>query len=130
MSEQCRYSLVNDEREGHLGRGTFGEVKKVARNSDGKVSSLLPGASSRSSHRVQQIFACKIIHFDNSQNHRGQAESECLILSRLDHPNIVKYLEIIWSSTTAKIYMNYCAGGSLADFINHRRYKQFLPQER
>lgn len=67
-----------------------------------------------------QVFACKTIRFDPRENHKDAAERECLILSRLDHPNIVKYLDIIWAPTTAKIYMDYCAGGSLADFIRGR----------
>ncbi|PVH97476.1 kinase-like protein [Periconia macrospinosa] len=99
------YTVFTDE-DGFLGQGTFGVVEKVADSTTGEV------------------FACKTIRFQNGEKHREPAEREYSILSRLDHPNVVKYVDIIWAPTAAKIYMTFCAGGSLADFIADKRLSE------
>jgi serine/threonine protein kinase len=46
---------------------------------------------------------------------------ECAILEQLDHPNVVKQIEVEWRLHKAKIYMEYCEGGSLQDLINEQK---------
>jgi serine/threonine protein kinase len=119
----AQYTLVKG-REGYLGRGQFGVVEKVMKDSTGEVSKLalwwyvLHCADTS----PIQVFACKTIRFLDSERHREPAEREYSILSSLDHPNVVRYVDIIWDSTSAKIYMDFCGGGSLADFINSKRF--------
>ena len=111
-------------REGFLGRGQFGIVDKVVETLSGEVSKPhRMGCIMRHTYNCStQVFACKTIRFQDSEKHRAPAEREYSILSRLNHPNIVRYADILWEPTSAKIYMNFCAGGSLADFINSRRF--------
>jgi serine/threonine protein kinase len=117
-----QYTLVRG-REGFLGRGQFGVVEKVVEQSSGEVSkpALLQCILRCTYNSSTQVFACKTIRFQDSEVHREPAEREYSILSRLDHPNVVKYIDITWDATSAKIYMSFCGGGSLADFINSRR---------
>ena len=119
----AQYTVVQG-REGFLGRGQFGVVEKVVKVSSGQVSkpALLQRVLHCTYNSPTQAFACKTIRFQDSEKHREPAEREYSILSRLDHPNVVKYVDIIWDSTSAKIYMGFCGGGSLADFINSKRF--------
>lgn len=51
-----------------------------------------------------------------------------MIISTLKHPNIVQYLSIRWHSGSAKLYMEYCEGGSLEDYIKKQKeYVYELP---
>jgi serine/threonine protein kinase len=121
----AQYTLVKGP-EGFLGRGQFGVVEKVVEDSSGEVSkpALLQCVLRCAYDSPTQVFACKTIRFRDGEKHREPAEREYSILSRLDHPNVVKYVDIIWDSTSAKIYMNICGGGSLADFINSKRFSR------
>jgi serine/threonine protein kinase len=66
-----------------------------------------------------KILACKSIRFGSGKT-KEFAEREYNILSRLNHPNIVEYVGITWKRHKAKLYMEYCPGGSLWDLINER----------
>ena len=66
------------------------------------------------------MFACKTIRFASDKKHRAPAQREYSALSVLDHANIVKYIDIMWTHTSARIYMILCEGGSLEDFISQR----------
>lgn len=116
----AEYELVEDH-SGFLGKGTFGVVDKVTRKSDGQESHLLTKTPRTATDQDgTQVFACKTIRFTSDKKHRAPAEREYSILSSLNHPNIVKYIDIRWAPTSAKIYMEFCEGGSLADFISYR----------
>jgi serine/threonine protein kinase len=123
----ARYTIVKG-REGFLGRGQFGIVEKVMDSSSGEVSKFALGQRilRRAYDPPTQVFACKTIRFPDSERHREPAEREYSILSRLDHLNVVKYVDIIWDWTSAKIYMNLCEGGSLADLINSKRLSRYV----
>ncbi len=64
-----------------------------------------------------QVVACKTIRFFQDDQGRKAVEAEVAILSRLQHPNIVRYLDVEWSQLQAKLYMEYCDGGSLDHFV-------------
>jgi serine/threonine protein kinase len=63
------------------------------------------------------LFACKVIRFRQGEISREDAEREYSILSRLNHPNIVKYVDYRWRPDKAKLYMEYCPEGNLLDII-------------
>lgn len=45
------------------------------------------------------------------------------ILTRLQHPNIVAYKDIDQKPNKVKLFMEYCKGGSMQDYIdNVKRY--------
>ncbi len=68
-------------------------------------------------HPFEQVLACKVIRFRDGVVSQEDAEREYNILSRLRHPNIVKYVDYSWKLDKAKLYMEYCSEGSLQDFI-------------
>ncbi|KAL9004438.1 MAG: hypothetical protein Q9188_002737 [Gyalolechia gomerana] len=82
-----------------LGKGSFGVVKKVERLND------------------LRLLACKVIHFPEGELKSTDGEREYAILSRLDHPHIVKYVDYCWKPDKAKLYMEYCAGGDISYLI-------------
>ncbi|KAL9130722.1 MAG: hypothetical protein Q9217_001159 [Psora testacea] len=94
-----KYEAV-PEAERFIGAGRFGYVKKVRRVSDGK------------------ILACKSVRYQDSEISKTTAARECAILKQLKHANVIELIEIEWRPHKAKIYMEYCEGGSLQDFID------------
>jgi serine/threonine protein kinase len=67
-----------------------------------------------------KILACKSIRFREENKSRASVEREYAILSLLDHPNIVKQVDVAWFPYKAKIYMEYCERGSLQDLIEEK----------
>lgn len=66
--------------------------------------------------------ACKTIRFFNNAIRRKAVEDECLILARLQHPNIVRFYEVEWQGLQARLYMEYCEGGNLDKFVRNNEY--------
>ncbi|MCJ1394983.1 G2-specific serine/threonine protein kinase [Xylographa bjoerkii] len=93
-----RYAAVPEDEE-FLGRGSFGIVGRVRRISDGK------------------IVACKTIHYMEGRFAKAEVEREFAILVRLQHVNIIRYLDVAWFPNRAKLYMEYCDKQSLQDLI-------------
>ncbi|KAI9225178.1 MAG: kinase-like domain-containing protein [Piptocephalis tieghemiana] len=97
-----------------IGQGSFGIVYKAKRREDGLV------------------VVAKTVNYSNMTNQdRQQVVDEVQILRDLQHPNIVKYLDryidigrkILW------IFMEYCPGGDLAEFISwHRDANKRIPE--
>jgi len=92
-----------------IGRGSFGEVKKVRRRSD------------------QKTLVCKVLSYGSmSEKEKQLVVSEVNILRELRHPNIVRYFDRVIDKTSAKIYivMEYCEGGDLGQCIKRKRAKR------
>ncbi|KAF1745380.1 hypothetical protein MXB_4344, partial [Myxobolus squamalis] len=50
---------------------------------------------------------------------------EVRILKQLDHPNIVKLLEVIETENTLYLIMEYCSGGEVFDYlVSHGKMKE------
>nr|CCA25284.1 calcium/calmodulindependent protein kinase kinase pu [Albugo laibachii Nc14] len=80
--------------QGDLGRGTFGRVKLCQNEKDG------------------QLYAVKIMHKSFTQRMAGKEDSlqdalrrEVAILKKLNHPNIVKLIEVIDDPSSEKVYL-------------------------
>ena len=85
---------------GTLGKGSFGEVKKVQYKSTG------------------QYRAMKIIQKENvSRDYIMSLLNEIDILKQLDHPNIVKIYEFYQDKSSLYLITEYIEGGELFDRI-------------
>ncbi|KAJ6260859.1 Myosin-IIIB [Drechslerella dactyloides] len=85
-----------------IGRGSFGQIHKVRRVRDGL------------------ILARKEISYNRmSAKEKEQLTAEFSILSKLQHPNIVRYYSREHNKTdhSLYIYMEYCGGGDLSTHI-------------
>ena len=91
------YSILNE-----IGRGATGTVH-LARNVN-----------------TQQIVCVKIMEKElmNSEENLHFFKREVSILSGLDHPNIVKYYDLLEDSTYYFLFMEYCQGESLQKAID------------
>ena len=70
--------------------------------------------------RRDDVMACKIIgkksiNFDNKS-----LEQEVDIMSKIDHPNVVRLIETSESENNFYIFMEYCSEGDLSKFIAKR----------
>jgi len=89
-----KYTVVQE-----IGKGSYGAVYKLTRNSD------------------QKPFCWKEINYGHlSEKERAQIVSEINCLSKLNHNNIVKYVEEIVLRDQKKIYivMEFCENGDMA----------------
>lgn len=85
-----------------IGRGSFGQIRKVRRLADG------------------QILARKEISYQSmTPKEKSQLIAEFRILKSLNHPNIVQYYhhDHIAEEHTVHLYMEYCGGGDLSHII-------------
>ncbi|CDW88681.1 protein kinase domain containing protein [Stylonychia lemnae] len=82
-----------------LGKGGFGEVKKVMHKLTG------------------QMRAMKIIKKDAAEEYLQNLNNEIKILKVLDHPNIVKLYEIYQDQKNIYLITEYLEGGELFDLI-------------
>ncbi|KAF6777667.1 hypothetical protein AHF37_03102 [Paragonimus kellicotti] len=91
-----------------LGQGSYGEVYLVKKRGS------------------EQLVAVKCISkLKLSKRGEDNLVSEIAILQKLEHPHIVRLLDFTWDSTKVYLYMEYCAGGDLSQFI---RAKHRLPE--
>lgn len=107
--------MENYTQIGSIGKGSFGVVSKIKRNSDGRV------------------LVWKELNYGKmSDKEKQQLVIEVNILRELRHPNIVRYYDRIIDKQKQKIYivMEYCEGGDMAKLIKTcRKSKQFIPEE-
>lgn len=76
---------------------------------------------------TKQKVALKFIDYSKtkSQKERDNIKREVRLMQLLDHPNIVKLLEVIEQNQVTCIVLEYISGGELFDYIvSHRRLKE------
>lgn len=85
-----------------IGRGSFGQIRKVRRKGDGQI-----------------LVRKEISYKSMNQKEKAQLIAEFRILKSLVHPNIVQYLhhEHVAEAHMVYLYMEYCGGGDLAGLI-------------
>ncbi|KAL7273604.1 G2-specific serine/threonine protein kinase [Rhizina undulata] len=85
-----------------IGRGSFGQIRKVRRKSDGLI-----------------LVRKEISYARMSVKEKEQLTAEFAILSQLKHANIVQYIhrEHIKSDCMLHLYMEYCGKGDLSKLI-------------
>lgn len=98
-----------------IGKGSFGIVTKIKRNSDGK------------------ILVWKQLNYGKmSEKEKSQLVSEVNILRELRHPNIVRYYDRIIDKQNSSIFivMEYCEQGDMSQLIRKcRKSKEYIPEE-
>jgi serine/threonine-protein kinase 24/25/MST4 len=80
-----------------IGRGTFAEVYRATEDSG--------------------LVAVKIIPLDGLGSDIEEIQQEIRLLSRCDHPNIIKYKRTIVDKNRLWIVMDYCELGSIRNII-------------
>ena len=95
------------ETERILARGTFGTVYLCHLKSESSKQVVIKQLS-------MEVF---------NGTERISTLNETKVLSMLDHPNIIKYHDSFLNSDASSMYMvmEYAPGGTLFDFIEHRR---------
>ncbi|ESO08767.1 hypothetical protein HELRODRAFT_129966, partial [Helobdella robusta] len=94
-----------------VGRGAYGTVYLCRRLADKKLVIIkqIP---------VEQM----------TKDQRLAALNEVIVLSMLDHPNIIQYYENFLEDKALMIVMEYAEGGTLFDYLQHRN-GQLLTEE-
>lgn len=95
-----------------LGAGSFGKV-------------FLSENVSDPSFKV----AIKVLNKAKLKDHLDSIKEEVRILTKLDHPNIVKYYETYDDTKYMYLVMEYCNGGELFDKIAHQKNQMFNESE-
>ncbi|ODV93151.1 hypothetical protein PACTADRAFT_25678, partial [Pachysolen tannophilus NRRL Y-2460] len=98
-----------------IGRGSFGNVRKVVRKMDGKL-----------------FVRKEISYISMNPKERSQLIAEFRILRELKHPNIVQYIhhDHIPEDHMVHLYMEYCDGGDLGGIIRKcRNNGEYVPEE-
>jgi len=107
--------MENYTKIADLNKGSFGQVAKIRRKSDG------------------QVFVWKELNYGKmSEKEKQLLVQEVNILRELRHPNIVKYVDRIIDKESQKIFivMEFCGGGDMAQLIkNHKRKKEWVPED-
>ena len=71
-----------------------------------------------------QRVAIKKIDFSKKKIYYDKVKIEVSIMQNIDHPNIIKYIDIIKTETIWYIVMEYCNAGTLQDVINYHKEMQ------
>ncbi|CAK0843179.1 unnamed protein product [Prorocentrum cordatum] len=98
--------FIELERSGHLGAGTFGTVCKGKSKGTGVIYAV---------KCIQKERSCAVIQ-------RHQLEQEIRIMTKLDHPNIIKLFETFQDSRYVYLVMEMCEGGELFDRIVEEKH--------
>jgi serine/threonine protein kinase len=88
-----------------LGRGNFGVVHVVRSKED------------------RRVYVMKEVHMVGMrQEERDCVSQEAVLLSKMEHPFIVRYIESVFSQPhTLCLIMEYCQGGDLSALIQQRQ---------
>jgi calcium-dependent protein kinase len=107
----ARRSVVSDiaelfELQDFIGEGQFGAVNKAVMKKSGTACAL------------------KVIKKDGSPDDREQLDNEINVLRQLEHPNIVRLLQVVEDGTRIAIALELCTGSDLMAHLqtypNHR----------
>jgi len=95
-----------------VGEGSFGKALLARRNADRRLVI------------IKQISISKM-----PAKEMARTELEATLLSRLNHPNIVSFIESFKTSSNLHIVMEYADGGDLETHIKNRRGKLLVENE-
>lgn len=97
-----------------LGAGNYGEVCLVRHNKSG------------------QLFVCKRVQLANkSPQQQKESENEVRTMSKVNHPNIVGFIEAFVEKKTLHIIMEYADGSDLEKYlIEQVKQKKVVPEDR
>ena len=105
-----------------LSKETYQTIKELGHGAYGKailVKSNLPG---------NQLYVMKVINIDNMKEENiKKAYEEVNIIKKLNHPNIIKFHELILSKNpikTINMIVEYADGGDLSQKIKKMKNKK------
>ncbi|KAL8735831.1 MAG: hypothetical protein Q9181_002679 [Wetmoreana brouardii] len=103
-----------DDVDSHLGKGSFGIIRKVRRVADNYV-----------------LCRKEVSYIKMGQKEREQLHAEFSILASLRHPNIVAYYHRhhLKDTQDLHLYMEYCGGGDLSKIIKNLVVKNQYAEE-
>lgn len=65
------------------------------------------------------MFAIKVVKIGDMNEHRRKMlEFEVKVLKLVEHPNIIKFVDLYYTRNNYYIITEYCEGGSLQSLIN------------
>ncbi|XP_021360086.1 probable serine/threonine-protein kinase pXi isoform X2 [Mizuhopecten yessoensis] len=96
--------------ERSLGKGAYGSVFLIRNELNG------------------ERYALKRIDFNGNEEECIQARKEAEILSKLNHGNVLKYIESFEDEDTLNIVTEFCEGGDLEDYLRERKGRQLAEQ--
>jgi serine/threonine protein kinase len=95
-----------------------------------KIGSGQYGNVYKAEHKTEHgFFAVKVMSVEKFKEQPKLSEftnNEIQILSKIDHPNIIKFKEILKTNTNLFLVYEYCEGGTLTELIKKRGS---LPEE-
>ncbi|CAI2362020.1 unnamed protein product [Moneuplotes crassus] len=97
-----------------IGKGAMGDVYQCQIKKNSKIA---PSASKRM--RKGRKVACKMVKFKNiSPLHKKYLIKEIELLIKIQHDNIIRFLEAKKTSNNIYIFMELCNGGTLRRFLD------------
>ena len=99
-AKELKRNYVIDQNTEVLGQGAFGKVFKTYNK-----------------HNNELKVAVKVLSKSKLKDHLETIKTEVEVLTRLDHPNIVKYYETYIDERYIYLVMEYIGGGELFDKI-------------
>ncbi|KAI5794064.1 hypothetical protein FPQ18DRAFT_163482 [Pyronema domesticum] len=88
-----------------IGKGAFAEVYKAYERASGGVVAV-------------KIIQKKSMATNGRQENADRIQKEVSILEKLDHPNIVKYIEYMENSYKAYVFMEFVSHGDLSHYLS------------
>ncbi|KND91215.1 Serine/threonine-protein kinase KIN4 [Tolypocladium ophioglossoides CBS 100239] len=117
----------HDHSRGHKGTSKFGDFILGNTIGEGEFGKVKLGWKQDSSVQVQlpSLVAIKLIKRDSvgsNPSRLGKIRREVTILRGVQHPNIVRLIDMIETDRYIGIILEYASGGELFDYILNHRY--------
>ena len=110
-AKELKRNYVIDQNTEVLGQGAFGKVFKTYNK-----------------HNKELQVAIKVLSKSKLKDHLEAIKDEVDILTKLDHPNIVKYYETYIDERYIYLVMEYIGGGELFDKIAQSENQTFTEE--
>lgn len=79
----------------------------------------------RAEHKkTKQIFAVKVMSVDKFKHTPKLSEftnNEISILTKINHPNIIRFVQMLRTNNNYYLVYEYCNGGTLGDYIKSKK---------
>ena len=107
-AKELKQNYVIDNNTKILGSGAFGKVFLT-----------------HNKHNKEMQVAIKVLNKNKLKDHLEAIKEEVSILTKLDHPNIVKYYETYIDEKYIYLVMEYIGGGELFEKISQQKNQVF-----
>nr|AML77883.1 putative LOV domain-containing protein [Nephroselmis olivacea] len=122
---------VTSRKNDRVGGYTLGRV--VGKGASGTVHIGKKDSKSAKAHKAAEPEKVAVKVIDTSQfqsiSEIDTVQAEIQILERLNHPNVVRMLEVLYHNSKIYIIMEYAAGGSLMKYIYNNEARRLDEKE-